>query len=153
MDSTGNTTGGPTTGGGQTVALDVRPILAMGEEPFDVIMNTANEIEPGGSLEVTAPFEPLPLYEVMARRGFAHATDVRSEAEFVVLFTPTGITLESTVAEVHEGFPSTAPVIADAGLDTCCGGGHTIEFAAGAHGHEPLQLLQALQQAALVDLQ
>lgn len=146
MDSTPNTTGG------QTVELDVRPILAMGEEPFDTIMAAADEIERGGGLRVTAPFEPQPLYEVMARRGFAHTTDVRSDAEFVVLFTLTGITLDSTVSEVHEGFPATALVIADAGLDLCCGGGHTIEFAAGAHGLEPLQLLQNLQQAALVDL-
>ncbi len=146
MDSTQDTTGGP------SVTLDVRPILAMGEEPFDAIMGAADEIEPGGSLEITAPFEPQPLYEVMARRGFAHSTDMRSEAEFVVLFTRTGITLESTVSTVHQGFPATAAVIADAGLDMCCGGGHTIEFAAGAHGHEPLRLLQDLQQAALSDL-
>ncbi len=139
------------TADGQTVALDVRPILAMGEEPFDAIMSAADEIEIGSRLEVTAPFEPIPLYEVMARRGFAHATDIRSGAEFVVLFTRTGITLESTVSEVHEGFPSTATVIAEAGLDLCCGGGHTLEFAAGAHGLEPLQLLQDLQEAALGD--
>jgi len=146
VDSTRHTTGGP------TVELDVRPILAMGEEPFDTIMGAADEIERGGSLQVTAPFEPVPLYEVMARRGFGHATDMRSEGEFAVLFTRTGITLESTVSDVHTDFPSTAPVIAAAGLDLCCGGGHTIEFAAGAHGVEPLQLLQDLQQAALDDL-
>ena len=149
MDITRNTTDAPAAGGGQTIALDVRPILAMGEEPFDAIMNAADEIETGDSLEITAPFEPVPLYEVLARRGFAHTTDVRSDAEFVVLFTLTGITLDSTVSDVHAGFPSTASVIGEAGLDLCCGGGHSIEFAAGAHGLEPLRLLQDLQQAAL----
>ena len=146
MDSTGHT------GGGTVTALDVRPILAMGEEPFETIMSTADEVQPGGSLQITAPFDPEPLYEVMAKRGFAHATDIRSESEFVVLFTLTGITLESTVSEVHESFPSTAPVIGEAGLDLCCGGGHSIEFAAGAHGLDPLTLLGDLQRAALPDL-
>lgn len=139
-------------GGGTVAALDVRPILAMGEEPFETIMGAADEVEPGGSLEITAPFDPEPLYEVMAKRGFAHATDIRSEAEFVVLFTLTGITLESTVSDVHGRFPSTGPVIAEAGLDLCCGGGHSIEFAAGAHGVDPLTLLGDLQRAALPDL-
>jgi uncharacterized protein (DUF2249 family) len=134
---------------GRTVVLDVRPILAMGQEPFDTIMSAADDIETGGVLELTAPFEPLPLYEVMARRGFAHQTDEHAAAEFVVRFVQTDITLESTVSDVHERFPATAPVIAEAGLDLCCGGGHTIEFAAGAHGLEPLSLLQDLQLAAV----
>ena len=149
MDRMADTTDDQSTGAAPTATLDVRPMLAMGREPFDAIMSAADDIRIGGSLELTAPFEPVPLYEVMTRRGFSRATDMRTEAEFVVRFTLTGITLESTVSEVHERFPSTAPVIAAAGLDMCCGGGHTLEFAAQAHGLEPLRLLEDLQQAAL----
>lgn len=51
--------------------LDVRPLLHRGEEPFTGIMQAANAIPIGQALRVHAPFEPLPLYDALARRGFA----------------------------------------------------------------------------------
>jgi regulator of cell morphogenesis and NO signaling len=121
--------------------LDVRPILAGGEEPLEMILESA-----GG---VSAPFEPVPLYAVLRARGFAHVTEVRGADEFVVRFTQTGITGESTVAEVYERHPATESVLAEHGLDLCCGGAHTLEFAAKAHGLEPDELLATLQATAL----
>lgn len=50
--------------------LDVRPILQAGGEPFQNIMAAAAEVSVGQRLIVDAPFEPFPLYEVMAKRGF-----------------------------------------------------------------------------------
>jgi hypothetical protein len=47
------------------VTLDVRPLLAAGEEPFDVIMAAVAALPPDGILELTAPFEPVPLYAVL----------------------------------------------------------------------------------------
>ncbi|MEJ2336130.1 MAG: DUF542 domain-containing protein [Gemmatimonadales bacterium] len=133
---------------GGTTALDVRPILAAGEEPLELILETASDIPEGRILEVTAPFEPVPLYDVLGARGFAHLTEIRAPDEFVVRFTQTGITAESTVADVYDRHPAAAPILAEHGLDLCCGGGHTIEFAAHAHGLEPAELLAALQAAA-----
>ena len=57
------------------------------------------------------------------------------------------ITLESTVSEVHGSFPSTAPVIAGAGLDLCCGGGHSIEFAAAANWRTTQEKLDLMEEA------
>jgi uncharacterized protein (DUF2249 family) len=116
---------------GATTALDVRPILASGEEPLELILETAVGVATGEVLEITAPFEPVPLYAVLGARGFARLTEMRAPDEFVVRFTQTGITGESTVAEVYDG------------------GGHTLEFAAQAHGLEPEELVAALQAAAL----
>lgn len=135
-----------------TTALDVRPILAAGEEPLELIIETAVGVSEGEVLEVTAPFEPVPLYAVLGARGFAHLTERRAPDEFVVRFTQTGITGESTVADVHERHPAAAPILAEHGLDLCCGGGHTLEFAAQAHGLEPEELVAALQAAVSLSL-
>ncbi|WP_052297212.1 DUF2249 domain-containing protein [Marinithermus hydrothermalis] len=51
--------------------LDVRPILEAGEEPFPKIMAAARTVKPGGRLVLEAPFEPLPLYRVLAKQGFS----------------------------------------------------------------------------------
>jgi uncharacterized protein (DUF2249 family) len=72
------------------VRLDVRPVLAAGEEPLALILQTADRVPPGGVLEVTAPFEPVPLYAVLAQRGFAHHADAREDGWWVVRFTRAG---------------------------------------------------------------
>ncbi|HWO89012.1 MAG TPA: DUF542 domain-containing protein [Gemmatimonadales bacterium] len=131
------------------LALDVRPILAEGGEPFADIMAAADRVAPGGVLVITAPFEPVPLYGVMSKRGFGHRTTAVGAAEFVVRFTRLDITETSTVAEVYGRFPSTAPVLARHGLDLCCGGAKQLGFVAEAHGLELPRLLAELQDAAL----
>ena len=54
------------------VALDVRPMLARGEEPFHAILTAAAAVPVGQALRLRAGFEPLPLYDVLAGRGFSH---------------------------------------------------------------------------------
>jgi uncharacterized protein (DUF2249 family) len=54
------------------VALDVRPMLARGEEPFHAVMTAAAAVPVGQALRLRAGFEPLPLYDVLAGRGFSH---------------------------------------------------------------------------------
>lgn len=51
--------------------LDVRDLLARGEEPLALILAAAEALEAGGVLHVRSPFQPTPLYQVMAERGFA----------------------------------------------------------------------------------
>lgn len=70
-----------------TKTLDVRPILAEGGEPFVLIMETAIPLHTGESLLLTAPFEPVPLYDVLFERGFTHETQAVSPGEWWVLFT------------------------------------------------------------------
>ncbi len=67
--------------------LDVRPELEQGGEPFVRIMEGAASVEPGGTLVIIAPFEPVPLYEVLGARGFSHVTEKVAADEWVVQFT------------------------------------------------------------------
>ncbi len=67
--------------------LDVRPDLESGGEPFVRIMEAASAIQPGGTLVIIAPFEPVPLYDVLGARGFSHETAMVAADEWVVRFS------------------------------------------------------------------
>ena len=54
--------------------LDVRPAIAQGEEPFHAIMKTASSVPPGSAFRLLVGFEPLPLYDALAKLGFDHWT-------------------------------------------------------------------------------
>lgn len=68
--------------------LDVRPALAAGEEPFSMIMQAVGRLESGQGFLLIAPFQPVPLYQVMAQRGFCHAASPIGGGDWEVLFTP-----------------------------------------------------------------
>ncbi|HEU5229776.1 MAG TPA: DUF2249 domain-containing protein [Ktedonobacteraceae bacterium] len=70
-----------------TKTLDVRPTLAEGGEPFVMIMETAVPLKTGETLLLIAPFEPVPLYQVLGEHGFTHETHKVSANEWWVLFT------------------------------------------------------------------
>lgn len=69
--------------------LDVRTISGDGE-PFASIMKAVGKLEPGQELRLIAPFEPVPLFGVLAKRGFRHAAKERTGGGWEVLFTPGG---------------------------------------------------------------
>jgi len=125
--------------------LDVRALIAMGAEPFEDIMAAVDALPKDGALELVAPFAPVPLYAVLGNRGFAHVTRQRDDGAFVVRFTPTGILPSTPVHEVLARHPGTAAILAECGLDLCCGGKHSLEFASKAHGVELPALLGRLQ--------
>lgn len=50
--------------------LDVRPLLARGEEPLDAILEAVGRLGDGGMLTVIAPFRPTPLLVLLEARGF-----------------------------------------------------------------------------------
>ena len=52
--------------------LDVRELLSRAMEPLPVILEMAAALEPGRVLHVRSPFQPTPLYGVLAARGFEH---------------------------------------------------------------------------------
>ncbi len=127
--------------------LDVRPILAGGGEPLERILGAAARVPLQGVLEIVAPFEPIPLYRVLALRGFAAEIEARGAEEFVVRFTQTGITSATTLREACESWPAAAAVLAARGLDACCGGMRSLEQAAAAHGVPLEDLLVELHRA------
>ncbi len=70
--------------------LDIRALLARGEEPFAAIMSAVDQLEAGQALRLIAPFRPAPLFGVMANRGFDCADRERPDGAWEVTFTPLG---------------------------------------------------------------
>ncbi len=68
--------------------LDVRPILERGEEPFDTIMEAIATLAPGETLELFAPFEPIPLFSVLGAQGFRHEAHALGNGDYRVVFEP-----------------------------------------------------------------
>ena len=67
--------------------LDVRPLLERGEEPFKIIMAAIARLPEHGALRLRTSFEPVPLYAVLARRGFAHSSRALAADDWEVIFS------------------------------------------------------------------
>jgi len=89
------------------VDVDVRPILRAGGEPFSVIMSALERLAPGQGLRLYAPFKPVPLFGVMAEKGFAHSEQALDAGEWEVLFTPAVTTqaVSPVVASTFDDWP------------------------------------------------
>jgi uncharacterized protein (DUF2249 family) len=68
------------------VHLDVREDIRRGREPFVKIMAAVKRLGPDEVLVLRAPFEPIPLYDVLGKRGFAHWTEERDRDDWAVWF-------------------------------------------------------------------
>ena len=79
----------------QARELDVRPMLRAGEEPFQAIMEAVSALAPGQSLRLIAPFRPVPLFSVMANRGFAASDRDLGGGDWEVTFSPVATEAES----------------------------------------------------------
>jgi len=72
--------------------LDVRPMLAAGRPPMPAILNAVNRLEPGQSLRLLAPFEPIPLYARLQERGLVPRAKEQADGTWEIVFIPTGET-------------------------------------------------------------
>jgi len=52
------------------------------------IQDALSRLEPGQSLRLIAPFEPVPLYDFLAQRGFTHEATETEPGLWTVLFIP-----------------------------------------------------------------
>ena len=68
------------------VHLDVRGDIARGAAPFPRIMAAVGRLAADHVLVLRAPFEPLPLYEVLGERGFDHVTRRLAPDDWSVAF-------------------------------------------------------------------
>lgn len=59
----------------QVVELDVRPILASGTDPLNIILDKIKAIETGHILKIINTFEPIPLIKLLEKKGFITYTD------------------------------------------------------------------------------
>jgi len=69
-----------------TFRLDVRQILAGGRDPFSEIMEVARKVPPEGTLVVVAPFDPVPLRDVLGSSGFTSSATPRGPGEWEITF-------------------------------------------------------------------
>lgn len=68
------------------VHLDVREDIRRGQEPFARIMAAVKALADDQALVLRAPFEPIPLYDVLGKRGFTHWTERRASDDWSVCF-------------------------------------------------------------------
>jgi uncharacterized protein (DUF2249 family) len=119
------------------VTLDVREDLRAGQDPFPRIMQAVAALAAGHRLVLVAPFEPVPLYGVLSRQGFAHEARLLPTGDWEISF--------SRHAETKAATGLAAPA-------TCgCGGGPwdpnpVVEV--DARGLEPPQPLVRILEAA-----
>lgn len=66
--------------------LDVRPMLAAGEEPFGRIMKEVATVGPGETLSLITPFLPSPLIERLQSEGFLARPERRSDGSWETSF-------------------------------------------------------------------
>lgn len=91
-----------------TISLDVRADIRNGGDPFAKIMSAIARLKAGESLLLTAPFAPVPLFHVLAKKGFKHTARTIPGGDWEVLFEP------------ETGSP--APEIANTPTKDCNGG-------------------------------
>ncbi len=57
------------------ITLDVRPVLAGGVDPFDEIMKALKEMDDSQTLLIINTFEPIPILNILKKRGYAFETE------------------------------------------------------------------------------
>jgi uncharacterized protein (DUF2249 family) len=68
------------------VELDVREDLRSGREPFSRIMGAVGALRDDEVLHLRAIFEPVPLFTVLGKRGFAHESRAHASDDWSVWF-------------------------------------------------------------------
>lgn len=71
---------------GEVVELDVRDDLRQGREPFSRIMAAVAALGSDQTLHLHTTFEPVPLFTVMAKRGFTHRAEAHTPDDWSVWF-------------------------------------------------------------------
>src|SRR5258708_669663 len=76
----------PTSMSANTITLDVREDIRAGREPFSKIIAAVCRLEAGAKLVLVAPFEPKPLFHVLAKQGFRHECRQMATGDWQVQF-------------------------------------------------------------------
>lgn len=68
--------------------LDVRQILRDGGMPFQLIMDTFADLQPGEGVRLHAIFRPVPLIQQLEQRGFSHVVRQLADDDWEIDFIP-----------------------------------------------------------------
>lgn len=72
------------------VDLDVRPVLASGTDPLQLILGKVKSIQPGQALRIINTFEPTPLISMLGKKGFDTYVDRVGPEHIETYFYKTG---------------------------------------------------------------
>jgi uncharacterized protein (DUF2249 family) len=64
---------------GEIAVLDVRPVLASGDDPLQIILEAIKAVQPGEVLKIVNTFEPIPLIALLKKQGFESYVDAVSD--------------------------------------------------------------------------
>ncbi len=92
------------------VTLDVRPLLAAGQDPLESVVAAATPLSDGDELVLQAPFNPLPLRKVLARIGYSSAAAQDGTGVWRIACRRDGQGLLSGPEEGCAGLPPEAPL-------------------------------------------
>ena len=124
--------------GDRLATVDVRDDIRRGREPFAKIMAAAKALKPGQALLLRNVFEPVPLYQVLGKKGLDHWAECRGPEDWWIYFypSPTG---------GSGGVAASSPGAAEGGEGRTKGG--TGEVLVDARGLEPPQPMQRILEA------
>jgi uncharacterized protein (DUF2249 family) len=134
------------------VHLDVREGIRRGEEPFARIMAAVKTLAADHVLVLRAPFEPIPLYDVLGKRGFAHWTECHAPDDWSVCFlrqagpAPAAAAGRHTVLDVRDLEPP-QPMVRVLEEADRLGPGDELEV---RHGRRPVFLYPQLDERGFV---
>ena len=97
------------------VDLDLRDDMRAGREPFSTIMTAVRELEHDQVLRLRTIFEPVPLFAVMAKRGFLYESRREASDDWSVWFWRGA---PAPVAAETEGTSTSGADAADGASDT-----------------------------------
>jgi uncharacterized protein (DUF2249 family) len=83
----------------QLVELDVRPVIASGKDPLNIITEKVKAIKPGQVLKIINSFEPVPLMLLLEKQGFAVYADVINDNLVETYFYKQTITGNNSLAQ------------------------------------------------------
>lgn len=84
----------------KVITVDVRDDIRGGREPFAKIMSAASTLQPGEELRLIAPFEPVPLFHLLAKQGFQQTAQAIASGDWEVLFSRQVASSPSAVIQV-----------------------------------------------------
>jgi uncharacterized protein (DUF2249 family) len=66
--------------------LDIRPLLARGEEPFPAILALVDRLGPADEMVIVSPFVPAPLIERMQSAGYEVRPEHQGDGSWTTRF-------------------------------------------------------------------
>ncbi len=105
-------------------SLDVRPILASGEDPLEHILALLGELSPDGIAIIVAPFRPKPLLALLEEEGYRAWADDLGERRFQITILGPDATALIDLSELEAPLPLERVLVATASLEP----GTTLHF-------------------------